>query len=238
MEVHLLKALKDNYNFILRPKNSDLVFVIDPSEKEPTSNFIRARGWALAGILNTHHHWDHTGGNGDLQREYSCPVYGFAGDLNRNPSITVPLQDNQVLQLGSLSATVLHIPGHTTGQVAFWFPQHTCVFVGDTLFNFGCGRVFEGSYEQMFISLKRLKQLPAATRVYCGHEYTLRNLEFLLSLDSNNQKLRDQHAHALSELARGGYTVPFQLGPHLDLNPFLTDDFLSFCNLRDLRNAF
>ena len=179
MQIHPLKALKDNYNFVLRDDVQNKTYVIDPSGFDPCHSFLKMKNWKLDGILCTHHHWDHTDGNLDLQNAYGCPVYAHQSDQNRTPGFSVGLSDGEELILGSLKCRVWHIPGHTSGQIAFWFYPENTVFVGDTLFGFGCGRVFEGSYEQMFQSLQKLTKLPKDTLIYCGHEYTLRNLEYL-----------------------------------------------------------
>lgn len=238
MQIHQLKALTDNYNFILHDPQSKKNFAIDPSGAEPIRSFLTKKNWQLDGILNTHHHPDHTDGNLALKKIYDCPIYGFAGDAPRIPGLTDRLHDQQDLKLGSFSIKVLHIPGHTLGQMAFWLPKDSVVFVGDTLFNFGCGRVFEGTYEQMFASLSILKNLPPETMVYCGHEYTLRNLEFCMTQKPNQSIFRDAMANAQKLLKTRDSTVPFKLADQVKQNPFLTENFADFSTWRDQKNAF
>lgn len=236
--IYQLSALKDNFNFILRDDIYDQTFVIDPSEGEPTLSFLTTRNWKLNGILCTHHHWDHTGGNLDLQRRFDCPVYAHISDKDRTPGFTIGLSDGDLLDLAGFKFKILHIPGHTSGQIAFWAYEDHIVFVGDTLFNFGCGRIFEGTPEQMHQSLAKLKKLPEDTSVYCGHNYTLKNLEFCLAKEPEEAVFQNTYKKTKQLEALGESTVPFRLGDQITESPFLTDDFLIFRDWREHRNKF
>ena len=141
-------------------------------------------------ILNTHHHFDHIGGNKDLKNKFGSTVVGFKKDANRIPGIDIELENNQIWKADNFVAKIIHIPGHTSGHICFYFFEDKFIFTGDTLFSLGCGRIFEGTYEEMFNSLKIFKSLPEDTKVYCGHEYTLNNSKFCIKYDSENLNLK------------------------------------------------
>ena len=136
-----------------------------------------------------HHHYDHIGGNTELKKKFGSVVLGFNGDAKRIPEIDILLKDNEIWNSGNFKAKIIHIPGHTTGHICFYFFEENLLFTGDTLFSLGCGRIFEGTYEQMYNSLNKLKSLPKETKIYCGHEYTLNNSKFCLEHDSENSSL-------------------------------------------------
>ena len=190
MNIKIIPCLNDNYSYLIHDESSDIVAIIDPSEFEPCYKIIDKNYKKLDFILNTHHHYDHVGGNEELKKKYKSEILGFEKDKNRIPSIDRFLKDNQELSIGNLDFSTIFVPGHTKGHIAFYFQKEKVVFTGDTLFSLGCGRIFEGTYEQMFESLDKLKNLPADTRVYCGHEYTFRNLEFCLKFNPNNKFLK------------------------------------------------
>jgi len=190
MNIKIIPCLNDNYSYLIHDESSDIVAIIDPSEFEPCYKIIDKNYKKLDFILNTHHHYDHVGGNEELKKKYKSEILGFEKDKNRIPSIDRFLKDNQELSIGNLDFSTIFVPGHTKGHIAFYFQKEKVVFTGDTLFSLGCGRIFEGTYEQMFKSLDKLKNLPADTRVYCGHEYTFRNLEFCLKFNPNNKFLK------------------------------------------------
>ena len=190
MKIEIIPCLNDNYSYLIHDEISNTVAIVDPSEFVPCDTIISKNYQKLDFILNTHHHYDHVGGNEELKKKYNSKVLGFENDKNRIPQIDTVLKDNQEFKIGTLNFTTIFIPGHTRGHVAFYFKKERVVFSGDTLFSLGCGRVFEGTYKQMFQSLNKLKNLPGETKVYCGHEYTFKNLEFCLKFNPNNDFLK------------------------------------------------
>ena len=169
MKIEIIPCLNDNYSYLIHDVISNTVAIVDPSEFIHCDTIISKNYKKLDFILNTHHHYDHVGGNEELKKKYNSKVLGFENDKNRIPQIDTVLKDNQEFKIGTLNFTTIFIPGHTRGHVAFYFKKERVVFSGDTLFSFGCGRVFEGTYKQMFQSLNKLKNLPGETKVYCGH---------------------------------------------------------------------
>ena len=179
MNIDIIPCLNDNYSYLIHEEQSNTVVIIDPSEFSPCDKIISKKYKKLDYILNTHHHHDHVGGNAELKKKYNAQIFGFESDEKRIPNIDKLLKDNQEFKVGKLNFITIFIPGHTIGHVAYYLKKEQVVFTGDTLFSMGCGRVFEGTYKQMFNSLKKLKNLPKNTKVYCGHEYTQKNIEFL-----------------------------------------------------------
>ena len=218
IEVFTIPALRDNYIYALRSVDGKTA-VVDPSEPEPVHQFLKSRKWSLDFILNTHHHPDHTGGNLKLKEIYNCLIMGFEQDAHRIPGIDIHLKENETWKWGSHSAQILFIPGHTLGHIAFWFSKEKLVFCGDTLFGMGCGRVFEGTYQQMLSSLKKLAALPSDTLIYCGHEYTKENGEFALLVDGENKALKKRMTQVRKK--QGQFTIPFLLSEEIKTNPFL-----------------
>ena len=190
MNIEIISCLNDNYSYLIHEEKTNTVAIIDPSEFDPCDELIKKKYKKLDYILNTHHHYDHVGGNKMLKTKYNSTVLGFDGDKDRIPCIDKFLKDNQNFKIGNLNILVIFIPGHTKGHIAFYLEKEKIVFTGDTLFSLGCGKIFEGTYKQMFNSLNKLKNLPAATKVYSGHEYTKKNLDFCLTYDPNNEFLK------------------------------------------------
>ncbi|HXM71063.1 MAG TPA: hydroxyacylglutathione hydrolase, partial [Thermoanaerobaculia bacterium] len=200
------------------------VGVVDPSEAAPVEAALSARGWTLTHILNTHHHWDHTGGNPALKAATGAVVVGPKADRERIPAIDVAVDEGESYKLGQAEAQILFIPGHTRGHIAFWFPESKAVFCGDTLFAIGCGRTFEGTAAQMWNSLGKLKALPADTRVYCGHEYTQANARFALTVEPQNAALKSRARAVDAARAKGQPTIPSTIGEERATNPFFRAD--------------
>ena len=239
MKVKIIKCLQDNYSYIIIDEKNHNACVIDPSEAKPIINFIENNRINLKYILNTHHHYDHVGGNLELKKRYGANVIGFKGDKNRIPEIDIFVEDNQIWKKDNFEAKIFHIPGHTTGHIAFHFFKEKKIFTGDTLFSLGCGRIFEGTYEQMFNSLNRIKKLSKDTEIYCGHEYTLQNSSFCLANDSQNLKLKNKIAKVKEKLKNGLPTVPTVLDDEIECNIFLkAKDLETFSKLRDLKDNF
>ena len=237
MKVEIIKCLEDNYSYLIIDEDSRQACVIDPSEPEPIINFVEKNNINLKFVLNTHHHFDHIGGNKDLKKKYDVKVVGFIEDKNRIPEIDISLKDKQVWKYKKFEAKIFHIPGHTRGHICFYFFKEKIIFSGDTLFSLGCGRIFEGTYQQMYESLKKLKNLPRDTKVYCGHEYTLQNSLFCSKYDKKNKKLEKKISEINDKLKKNLPTVPSTIGEELTYNIFLRAQNLEdFSKLRDLKD--
>ncbi|MGH7821098.1 MAG: hydroxyacylglutathione hydrolase [Candidatus Binatia bacterium] len=222
MRVVPVPVLMDNYAYLVIDEGSREAAVVDPSEAGPVLDAVKREGLRLRAIWNTHHHWDHVGGNRDLLVAMPVlEVFGYAGDRSRIPGITHPVEDGGEFPFGSTRVRVLFIPAHTSGHVAYHLPEEQMVFTGDTLFAGGCGRLFEGNPGMMVESLARLASLPSDTAVYCGHEYTEKNLAFALTLEPGNGALREKYERVKQARGRGEATVPSTIGEELSTNPFL-----------------
>lgn len=239
MNVEIIKCLQDNYSYLLIDKKSKKACVIDPGEADPIMNYIEKNQINLKYILNTHHHSDHIGGNLFLKEKYNCQIIGFEGDKNRIPKIDILLKDNEIWKDDSFEAKIFHLPGHTLGHIAFYFYKEKKIFTGDTLFSLGCGRIFEGTYSQMFSSLNKIKELPLDTEIYCGHEYTLQNSKFCLKYDTENPNLKKKVIQVQDKQKKKIPTLPTSLYEEMQCNIFLrAKDLESFSKLRDLKDNF
>jgi len=224
MRVVEVPQLADNYAYLVIDEASRSAGVVDVAEAAPVLEAARREGVELVAILSTHHHFDHVGGNDDLLASLpakSVEVFGYAGDHERIPGLTRGLADGEEFALGGLRGRAIFIPAHTRGHLAYHFPADKIVFTGDTLFAGGCGRLFEGDAPQMMSSLSRLAALPDDTRVYFGHEYTTKNLEFAAGLEPNNQALARRRREVAELRAAGKPTVPTTIAIEKDTNPFL-----------------
>ena len=239
MDVKIIPCLNDNYSYLIFDKSNKNACVIDPSESKPVIKAIEENKVKLKYILNTHHHYDHVGGNKELKEKYDSKIVGFKDDKDRIPEIDILVEDNQIWKEENFEAKIYHIPGHTTGHIAFHFFKEKKIFTGDTLFSLGCGRIFEGTYEQMFSSLNKIKILPKDTEIYCGHEYTLKNGDFCLANDANNMKLKKKIEVIKKKLENNLPSIPTILGDEIECNIFLKAKNLdSFSKLRDLKDNF
>jgi len=239
MRIEIIKCLQDNYSYLIIDKNNLKACVVDPSEASPIINFVEKKKLKLVYILNTHHHYDHVGGNLELKRKYNSKVIGFKEDKKRIPGIDILVEDNQIWNEDNFEAKIYHVPGHTSGHIAFHFFKEKKLFIGDTLFSLGCGRIFEGTNEEMFNSLNRIKKIPDDTEIYCGHEYTLQNSKFCLAHDSTNLNLKNKILEIERKLKDGLPTIPTFLKDELKCNIFLkAKDVKSFSKLRDLKDNF
>ena len=190
MQITPIPCLTDNYAYVINDNFSKTVGVVDPSEAHPIITFLEKNNLNLNYILNTHHHFDHVGGNNELKKKYSAKIVGFSGDKHRIPGIDVMLENNERWIFGNSPVKIFHIPGHTLGHICFFFEKEKLAFTGDTLFSLGCGRIFEGDHKQMLKSLNKIKTLPPDTKIYCGHEYTYKNAEFCIKYDKENINLK------------------------------------------------
>jgi hydroxyacylglutathione hydrolase len=221
LEVELLPALSDNYVYLLREPSTDTCGVVDPATAAPVLARLGQLGRKLDWILITHHHADHTGGLAGLKEATGCTAIGPRSDVARIPGLDKTVVDGDTVGFGSLQAKVLATPGHTSGHVSYWFPEAEALFCGDTLFALGCGRLFEGDAATMWHSLSKLMALPDATRVYCGHEYTLSNAQFAVGLAPDNATLARRAAEVEAARARGEPSIPTTIGLEKATSPFL-----------------
>jgi len=253
MQITPIPCLTDNYAYIINDNDSKIVGVVDPSEASPIISFLNKKNLKLNYILNTHHHFDHIGGNTELKKLYNAKVVGFIGDKHRIPGIDITLKDNEKWIFGNSSVKILHIPGHTLGHICFFFEKEKIAFTGDTLFSLGCGRIFEGDHKQMLESLNKIKKLPKNTNIYCGHEYTYKNAEFCIKHDSDNIALKKKFEVIKKLKLENLPTIPTTLADELNTNIFLRcdqsdlkiklsmkneEDFKVFKKVRDLKDVF
>ncbi len=239
MRIEIIPCLQDNYSYLIIDESNNSACVIDPSEADPIISFVEKNNIKLQYILNTHHHFDHIGGNKELKKKFGSTVLGFKEDSHRIPEIDILLEDNQIWKAQNFIAKIIHIPGHTLGHICFYFFNEKLIFTGDTLFSLGCGKIFEGTHKQMYDSLNKIKSLPIETKVYCGHEYTLSNSRFCMKYDSENLELKKKINNISKKIKNGLPTIPSTIKEELDCNIFLrTEDLESFSKLRDLKDNF
>ena len=239
MKIEIIKCLQDNYTYLIIDETNKNACVVDPGESDPIINFLKNKDINLKYILNTHHHHDHIGGNLELKKKYGSKIVAFKDDNDRIPEIDIFVQDNQIWKADNFEAKIYHTPGHTNGHITFHFFNEKKIFTGDTLFSLGCGRIFEGTFEQMFNSLSKIKKLPKETEIYCGHEYTLQNSNFCIKHDSKNSKLKNKIIKIKEKIAHGLPTIPTNLGEEIECNIFLkAQNIETFSKLRDLKDNF
>lgn len=230
LEILQLPVLADNYIYLLHEPISGKTAVVDPAVAEPVIAALNAQGWQLDYILNTHHHNDHVGANLQLKQLTNCKIIAAEADQHRIPGIDIAVNHNDKIQLGKQTIRVIATPGHTSGHIVFYCAESQALFCGDTLFSLGCGRLFEGSAEQMWQSLQRIKQLPSDTRIYCAHEYTLSNSKFALSVEPNNTDLNKRISEVKALRATNSSTLPSTLAQEIATNPFLRTNSISIRN--------
>lgn len=232
IRIHQFPAFENNYIYLLEDGTHALV--IDAGDPAPVLDFLSKSPLKLTHILNTHHHLDHVGGNETLLQKTDARVVGFHEDSHRIPLISQNVQDNEAIDLLGTIFHVLHIPGHTTGHIAFYATALKALFCGDTLFGLGCGRLFEGTPEQMWTSLQRLRALPGDTKVFCAHEYTLQNGRFAQSLTPDDDALDHYIDMMAFKRDKNQPTVPSLLRDEKQYNPFLKADNAEFIQKTDL----
>ena len=253
MEITPIPCLTDNYAYIIYDNNSKTTGVVDPSESQPIISFLKRKNIKLNYILNTHHHFDHIGGNVELKKIYNAKIVGFEGDKHRIPGIDIAIKNNEKWNFGNSTVKIIHIPGHTLGHICFFFEKEKIAFTGDTLFSLGCGRIFEGNHKQMFSSLNKIKKLPKDTKIYCGHEYTYKNAEFCIKYDVNNRDLEKKFEKIKKLRSQNLPTMPSILEDEIKSNIFLRcdqkdlkiklnmknqEDSKVFKKVRDLKDSF
>lgn len=221
IEIRQFPCLNDNYGFLIRDRDSGAVATIDTPDANAINEELEKAGWTLTHILNTHHHWDHAGGNLALKDKWRCEIIGPKGEADRIPGLDRAVGEGDVVAFGQSRAIVHDTPGHTSGHIIYHFTDDQAAFVGDTIFALGCGRLFEGTPDQMWASLSKIATMPAETKLYCAHEYTQANAAFALTVDPLNDALK-KRANEINRLrAEGTPTVPTNVEIELATNPFL-----------------
>ncbi len=221
IEIARVPALSDNYIWLAHDPASGETAVIDPALAEPALAAAEQRGWRITQIWNTHWHPDHTGGNAAIKAATGCTITGPAAEAARIPTLDRQVAEGDRVTLGAVEADVLEVPAHTAGHIAYHLPSEEIVFVGDTLFAMGCGRLFEGTAAQMFANMARLAALAPETRVYCAHEYTLSNGRYAVTAEPDNEALRTRMAQVEAARARDEATVPTTIALERATNPFM-----------------
>ena len=239
MRIEIIPCLQDNYSYLVIDEKKNNACVIDPGESAPIIKYLDDNKINLKFILNTHHHYDHIDGNKDLKKKYQAKILGYQGDKDRIPNIDILLKDGEIWKEENFESKIIYVPGHTLGHICFYFFEDKAVFTGDTLFSLGCGRLFEGTYAQMFMSLNKIKELPLDTKIFCGHEYTLSNSKFCTAHDKNNRNLKKKILEIKKKLNNNLPTIPTTIKEELECNIFLRANNLeTFSKLRDLKDKF
>ncbi len=222
LQVHMFPCLQDNYGFLINDPETDTTGVVDTPEVKAILDALNETGWSLDYILNTHHHWDHAGGNLELKEQTNCKIVGPRADAARIPGIDIQVGDGDVFEFGQRKAVVYDTPGHTRGHIVYHFADDQIAFVGDTLFAMGCGRLFEGTPAQMWSSLTKLMaNIPDDTKLYCAHEYTQGNARFALTVEPENRDLQIRAQEVDRLRADNQPTVPTTMAREKATNPFL-----------------
>ncbi len=223
-EIRQFPCLSDNYGVLIHDPDSGQTAAIDAPEEGPVTAALAEAGWTLSHIFVTHHHFDHVGGIAALKAACGCTVIGPRGEADKIDGLDETVGDGDSFTFGGKSVQVIETPGHTLGQVAYWIEDEAVAFTGDTLFALGCGRVFEGTPQMMWASLEKLRALPPETRIYCGHEYTLANGKFAVTVDPDNAELAARLAEIEALRAADKPTLPTTMDLELKTNPFLRPD--------------
>ena len=223
-ETRLFRCLKDNFGVLVHDPASGATAAIDAPEAAPIEAALAASGWKLSDILITHHHYDHTDGIRELKQRHGARVVAPRDEAAKISAVDEAVGSGDTVTVGTLEAQVIATPGHTLGQINYYFPAAKLLFAGDTLFSIGCGRVIEGTPQMMWESLKKLRGLPGATRIYCGHEYTQANIRFAHTIEPDNMALIARAAEAAEQIAHHQPTIPTTLDAEKAANPFLRAD--------------
>jgi hydroxyacylglutathione hydrolase len=221
LDVVRIPVLSDNYVWLVRERASGAVMVVDPAVADPVLEKAAELGWTITHIWNTHWHPDHTGGNAAIKAATGCTITGPAAEAARIPTLDVQVRGGDTVMLGAVRAQIIDVPAHTAGHIAFHFADDHIAFVGDTLFAMGCGRLFEGTADQMFENMRKLEALPDDTMVYCAHEYTQSNGRYALTAEPGNPALIARMNDVDAARARGEPTVPTTIGDERATNPFM-----------------
>lgn len=237
LQVVPVPAFSDNYIWLVHDDASGETAVVDPGDSQPALAEADRRGWRISQLWNTHWHGDHTGGNLAVKQATGCTISG--PEAEKIPGIDRRLSEGGELRLGTHAGRVILVPGHTLGHIALIFGEDRIAFVGDTLFAMGCGRLFEGTAEQMFMSLQRLTALPGNTKLYCAHEYTLSNARFAAYVEPDNDAIGDRLDQVRRMRDDGAITVPTNVADERATNPFVrARDAQHFAELRAAKDVF
>ncbi len=221
LQIHQFPTRSDNFGVLIHDPKTEATAAIDAPDAEELLAALHEKGWTLTHILTTHHHHDHTAGNTIVKRMTGCTIIGPALEAGTIPGIDVKVAEGDTIDIGRTKATVIETPGHTRGHISYYFPEDEIVFVGDTLFSVGCGKLLEGVAKTMWASLQKLMILPPETKLYCGHEYTDKNCRFALTVEPENTALRARAAEVAALTEKGEATLPTTIGEELATNPFL-----------------
>lgn len=221
LEIHQFACLNDNYGVLIHDPEANTTASIDAPDAAAVEAALAEKSWSLTHILTTHHHADHTGGNLALKEAHGCTIVGPKREQDRIPGIDTAVGEGETVKFGNHTARIYETPGHTAGHISYWFEDAGVAFVGDTLFALGCGRLFEGTAEQMWSSLQKIMQWPDDTVIYAGHEYTLANAAFALAVDPENAALQERATDIRAARDAGRPTLPTTLSLELATNPFL-----------------
>lgn len=221
IDIVQIPCLSDNYGYLVHDRATGQVASIDTPDPEAINDTLAKKDWKLSHIFNTHHHWDHTGGNLALKEKWDCTIIGPKGEADKIPGLDHAIGEGDTATLGSSVAEVYDTPGHTAGHIVYLFTEDHAAFVGDTIFALGCGRLFEGTAGEMWSSLSRIAAWPGNTKLYCAHEYTAANAQFALSITPNFQPLIERAAAIKSARERGEPTVPMTVEEERATSPFL-----------------
>ena len=221
LEIYQFPTRSDNYGVLLHDPATEATASIDAPDAEQILAALHEMGWTLTHILTTHHHHDHTAGNEILKRMTGCTIIGPAREARSIPGIDVEVSEGDIVKIGDAKATVIDTPGHTKGHVSYYFPDEGIVFVGDTLFSIGCGKLLEGDAKMMWHSLVKLMLLPPQTKLYCGHEYTAANARFALTIEPENAALQARAAEVMKLAEQAKPALPTTIEQELETNPFL-----------------
>lgn len=239
LEIVRIPVLSDNYVWLVHEPESGETMAVDPAVAAPVLEAADAHGWGIGQIWNTHWHPDHTGGNAEIKAATGCTIIGPAAEAARIPTLDRQVKEGDRVRLGALEAEVLEVPAHTAGHIAYHFASEHVVFVGDTLFAMGCGRLFEGTPQQMFANMQRLAALPPDTRVYCAHEYTLSNGRYALVAEPDNDAVAARMADVSAARERGEATVPTTIALERATNPFMrARDAVQLAERRAAKDTF
>ena len=234
--IEIIPCLSDNYAYIIRDEHTNKNILVDAPEHEPIERYLDEKALSLDFILITHHHSDHIDGINYLKNKYSPKIIGASRDKQRLPPLDIEVQEGNELSIGSKTFNIYDVDGHTVGHIAYALLEDKALFTGDSLMVMGCGRLFEGTPDDMWKSLTKLKQLPKDIMIYSGHEYTRSNIEFALTVDPQNNKLKARKIKELKKLENGLPTVPSTLGEELDTNPFLRESEPSIIDHLNTKN--
>jgi hydroxyacylglutathione hydrolase len=221
LEIVRIPVLSDNYVWLVHESESGETMVVDPAVAAPVLTEAASRGWRITNIWNTHWHPDHTGGNAEIKAATGCTITGPAAEFARIPTLDVQVKGGDLVRLGEVQARVIDVPAHTAGHIAYHFAEDNAAFVGDTLFAMGCGRLFEGTAEQMYSNMRKLEALGDDTAIYCAHEYTLSNGRFALTVEPGNLDLIERMNEVTAMRERGEATVPTNIALERATNPFM-----------------